>query len=1009
MQLATIRMRRFFLSVLLYVFLTPLFSFNVQAGTVLEPPQATITGTVTDMSGKPLAGVNIVVESKNIGAMSELNGSFSIHAGSSDVLVFSMVGYKTLSVPIGGREELFVALEEDVTVLGEVVLNAGYYTVSEREGTGTIEKVSAVEIEKQPLSNPLAALQGRVAGVEINQFSGLPGSNFNIQIRGRNSIRPGANEPLYVIDGVPFASGSLGEEQASLPLPGGAISPLNNINPSDIESIEILKDADATAIYGSRGANGVVLITTKKGTSGDTKVELHVQTGLGSVTRKLDLLNTAEYLMMRKEAYANDGIDPFPSNAYDVNGTWYPNRQTDWQKALFGRTSYLTDVRGSISGGNASTQFLVSGNYYSQSSVFPGNFSNNKVSVLSNLGHRTKDNRFSVQLSTSFTSNTNDLPGDGLLVFQALQLAPNAPALYTEEGELNWEGSTWRNPLGALNGVYVSKGTTLISNVRLTYKLWGELSLTTNLGYTENHLRELNTVPSTIYDPAYGIGPESSYAVHNTGERSSWTIEPQLQYQRFFGGLRLTALGGLTFQNQETKRRSQFAFGFTNNSLIENLSAASELYPVADITEQYRYQAFYGRINLSLHERYFVNLTGRRDGSSRFGPDKRYANFTAIGAAWLFGSESFVKEGLPFVSYGKLRGSYGTSGNDKIGEYQYLDTYSFGSQQYQNTIGLYPTRLFNPNFSWEENKKLELALELGLFQDRILLNTNYYRNRSTNQLVGIPLPATTGFSSVNANLGATVENRGWELELLAHLIRKEKFSWTMGLNMTFPKNELLEFPNLEGSTYVNQYVVGKPLNIAKVYQWNGVDSQTGLYTFEDFNGDGAIASPDDRQLVKELDPSYYGGLTSNLGIGKFTMDLLFQFSKQEGYNFWATGGVLVGRLGNQPKSVLQRWQEGGDMAPVQRFSTGTSQTTQAFRNYGRSDAAISDASFLRLRTVSLSYRLTDRKVQGFGCELFLRGQNLFTITGFEGLDPETQSNQAVPPLRMVSLGTKLTF
>lgn len=1002
-------MRRASLFVLLYAFLMPFFLVNVQAGTVLEPPQATVSGTVTDASGNPLAGVNLVVESKHIGTISDLDGSFSITAGPDDVLIFSMVGFKTLTVPIGGREEVLVTMEEDVTVLGEVVLNAGYYTVSERERTGSIEKVSVVDIEKQPISNPLAALQGRMAGVQIEQTSGLPGANFNIRIRGRNSIRSDANEPLYIVDGVPFASTSIGEGQASVVLPGGPISPLNNINPSDIESIEVLKDADATAIYGSRGANGVVLITTKKGRSGDTRVELNVQTGLGSVTRKVDLLNTSEYLMMRKEAYANDGIDPIPFSAYDVNGTWDPNRNTDWQETLFGRTSYLTDIRGSISGGNELTQFLISGNYFSQSSVFPGNFSNDKVSVLSNLGHRTKDNRFSVQLSTSFTSNTNDLPGDGLLVFRALQLAPNAPELYTEDGELNWEGSTWTNPLAVLNGTYGSKGTTLISNARLAYKLWDRLSLITNLGYTENHLRELNTVPSTIFDPAFGIGPESSYAVHNTGERSSWIIEPQLQYEQEFGVFGLAVLGGLTFQNQETRRRSQFAFGFTNNSLIENLSAASSLFPVADITEQYRYQALYGRINLSLHGRYFLNLTGRRDGSSRFGPDKRYANFAAIGGAWLFGDEGFVKEGLPFMSHGKLRGSYGTSGNDQIGEYQYLDTYSFATQQYQNTIGLYPTRLFNPDFSWEENKKLELAMELGLFQDRILLNANYYRNRSTNQLVGIPLPATTGFSSVNANLGATVENRGWELELFAHLIRKERLGWTMGLNVTFPKNELLEFPNLEGSTYVNQYVVGKPLSIAKVYQWNGVDPQTGLYTFEDFNGDGAIASPGDLQLVKELDPAYYGGVTSNLSIGKFTMDLLLQFSRQEGYNFWATGGVLVGRLGNQPRSVLQRWQEEGDMAPVQRFSTGTSQTTQAFRQYGRSDAAISDASFLRLRTLSFSYRLTDREAQGFGCELFLRGQNLFTVTGFEGLDPETRSNQAVPPLRMVSLGTKLTF
>ncbi len=329
MQQSITGMRRGILLVLLYVFLMPLFSFNVQAGTVLEPPQATVSGTVTDTSGNPLAGVNLVVESKNIGTISDMDGSFTIHAGPDDVLVFSMVGFKTISVSIGGRDEVFVSMEEDVTVLGEVVLNAGYYTVSERERTGSIEKVTAVDIEKQPISNPLAALQGRMAGVQIEQTSGLPGANFNIRIRGRNSIRSDANEPLYIVDGVPFASTSIGEGQASVVLPGGPISPLNNINPSDIESIEVLKDADATAIYGSRGANGVVLITTKKGVRGPIRATLDIITGLGKVERTLDLLGTSDYLVMRKEAFANDGVEQFPSNAYDVNGTWNPDRYTD--------------------------------------------------------------------------------------------------------------------------------------------------------------------------------------------------------------------------------------------------------------------------------------------------------------------------------------------------------------------------------------------------------------------------------------------------------------------------------------------------------------------------------------------------------------------------------------------------------------------------------------------------------------------------------------------------------
>jgi TonB-linked SusC/RagA family outer membrane protein len=1001
--------RRICVFLLFYLLLCPLFPPVVRAGG-LTIFQEGVTGKVVDTQGVPLAGVNIVVESSGRGAISDLDGSFSIVAGSNDVLVFSMVGFRSLAVGIDGRNVVDVVMEDDVTVLGEVVLNAGYYTVSERERTGSIERVESIDIEKQPISNPLAALQGRVAGVEIEQVSGLPGSNFKIQIRGRNSIRSGANEPLYIIDGVPYASNSLGESQASLPLPGGGISPLNNINPSDIESIEILKDADATAIYGSRGANGVVLITTKKGRYGATKIEVGLQTGLGRIANKVDLLDTPRYLAMRREAFANDGIDPIPFHAYDVNGTWDMDRHTDWQKKLFGNTSYLTDLQGSISGGNETTQFLVSGNFHRQTSVFPGDFNNDKIGVLSNLGHRSANDRFSIQLSTTFSSNKNRLPGDGLLVLDALNLAPNAPELYTEDGALNWENSTWSNPLAKLKGKYTSDGKTLISNARLEYRLVDGLRASASLGYTENHLRELTTVPSTIYDPAYGIGPEASYAVHNTGERTSYIMEPQLHYDRDFGVLRLTALAGLTFQGQTTQRRSQFAFGFTNNGLMDNLSAASSQFPIADVTEEYRYQALYGRVNLAVKDRYFLNFTGRRDGSSRFGTDKRFANFGAIGAAYVFSREAFIRQGFPMLSFGKLRGSYGTSGSDQIGDYQYLDTYSFGTQQYQNTIGLYPTRLFNPNFSWEENKKLEVALELGFFDDRIFLSGTYYRNRSTNQLVGIPLPATTGFSSVNANLNATVENTGWEFELNTVNINGKNFSWSTGLNLTVPRNRLVSFPDLEGSTYANQLVIGQPLNISKVYRFNGVNPGTGLYEFEDFNGDGVISSPEDRQMVVDLNPSFYGGLTNTVTIGKFKWDVLFQFTKQQGSGYWTPGNIIVGGLANQPTSVLQRWQQEGDLVPFQRFSTGASQeAAQAFRQYSQSDASITDASYIRLKTLSLSYQLAEKKHQGFGCELYLRGQNLLTLTGYDGLDPETRSNQAVPPLRMVTLGTRLTF
>ncbi|MCX2680746.1 SusC/RagA family TonB-linked outer membrane protein [Galbibacter sp. EGI 63066] len=993
----------------IYLLHSPTYAYPIHT-TTLQIQQQPITGTVTDATNVPILGVNIIIKGKTKGTTTDIDGKYQLQAQPTDMLVFSYLGYQLVEEPLNGRTVINVQLQEDTTMLQQVVINAGYYTTTERERTGSISRITAKDIEKQPVSNPLASLQGRVAGVEIEQTSGLAGSNFNIKIRGRNSIRTAGNDPLYVIDGVPYSSSSLGERQASIILPGGSgVSPLNNINPSDIENIEILKDADATAIYGSRGANGVVLITTKKGKYGDTKVEFNILSGLGTVSNALDLLNTSEYLAMRREAFANDGIDPLPSYAYDINGTWEENRETDWQKTLYGKTSYLTNVQGSVSGGSGQTRFLVSGNYHKQTGVFPGNYHNDKISALANLSHRSKNDRLSLQLSTNYTSNQNNLPSDGLFVSKAISLAPNAPELYNDDGSLNWEGSTWANPLASLKKTYESNATTLVANARLGYNILENLKLTTNLGYTENHLKELRTDPSTAFDPAYGIGPGSSTAVHNTGQNISWIVEPQLHFNYDMGKTKMEALVGLSFQEQKSSQRSQFAFGFTSNSLIENLSAASNIFPLSDLQEQYRYQAAFGRINLNHKGKYLLNITGRRDGSSRFGTDKRFANFGAVGVAWIFSEETLIDQTFPFLSFGKLRGSYGTTGNDQIGDYQYLDTYSFGTAQYQNILGLYPTRLFNPDFSWETNRKLEFSLELGFVQDRIFISVNHYRNRSSNQLVGIPLPGTTGFSSINANLDATVENTGWELELNTVNIKTKDLEWISSFNLTIPKNKLLEFPDLEGSTYANQLVIGESLNIRKVYRLNGVNPQTGLYEFEDFNNDGIITSPDDKQVVKNFDPKYFGGFSNSIRYKKFSMDILLQFSKQLNWNFWYNGPPIVGSMSNQPSIVLQHWQEEGDIEPFQQFTTGANQEgVQAFRNYTESDAAISDASYLRLKTLSLAYQLYEKGTNGWGCQLFLRGQNLWTYTNYTGLDPET-GNQTIPPLRFITMGTRLTF
>ena len=980
------------------------------ATSVIEDP-VKVTGNVTDEAGMPLAGVTVRISGTNKGVATNFDGNYTIIAPSTEsVLVFSSLGFATKEIIVGDQTVIDVTMQEAQSQLDEIIINAGYYNVTERERTGSISKISAKIIEKQPVNNPLAAMQGHLAGVNITETSGLPGSAINIQIRGQNSIQAG-NDPLYVVDGVPYSSESLGSQivAGNIFQSMGAISPLNAINPADIESIEVLKDADATAIYGSRGANGVVLITTKKGKAGKTKINVNLSSSLGNVSGSLDLLNTEQYLEMRLEGIENDGISAFLENPFfdsvwpDVK-IWDQNRYTDWQREFIGNTAYRNNVQLSFSGGSNQTQFLLSGGYQNQTTVFPGDSNYDKISAHTNINHQSTDDRLKINLSLDYVSDKNKLPGSDFTRL-AYTLAPNAPALYDDEGNLNWENSTWTNPLAILEEDYTTRANNLIANAVLSYQLFPNLKLKTNLGYNDIRLEEYRTRPHTIFDPAKGFDSSNSIFFTSSGSRSSWIVEPQLNWEHKWGDLNLNILVGTTFQQEKSQKLSQSARGFSTNALIFDLSAANTIFIQEDDNIEYNYSAVFGRLNLNWKDRYILNITGRRDGSSRFGPGKQFGNFGAIGAAWLFSEENFLKNNS-ILSFGKLRGSFGTTGNDRIENYKFLDTYSSSGNIYNGVNGLNPTQLFNPNFAWEENKKLEAALELGFCKDRIFVTAAWYRNRSSNQLVNTPLPGTTGFSGILQNFDATVENTGFEIDLRSVNFQNDHFTWTTTFNITVPKNELISFSGLESSTYADQYIIGEPLSVQQLYHFTGVDTDTGIYQFEDFNNDGAINLVDDRQLIDDLDPKFYGGLGNSLIYKNLQLDFFFQFKKQKAYNL----GANFPGAGNQSVSVLNRWQEVGDERPVQRYSFGFNPAVPlAFNQYNRSDASLTDASFIRLRNVSISYNIPRNVIKGMDASIYLQGQNLLTITNYEGTDPEQPLAQVLPPLRQFTLGLNLSF
>ncbi len=965
-----------------------------------------ITGRVT--GGTPpaaLAGVNVLIKGTTTGTTTDAEGRYSLQADRGDRIVFSFIGFVSAEVDVDDRTVIDVALIEDSKSLSEVEVKAGYWTVTKEELTGNIARITQADIKSQPVNNPLLALAGRMPGVMISQETGMPGGGVQVLIRGRNSIANG-NDPLYIIDGIPVTSTSLKSSSFGAAITSG--NPFSTINPNDVESIEVLKDGAATAIYGSRGANGVILITTKKGTAGKTKFEVNVATGVAQVGHMMKLLNTNDYLAMRRQAFKNDNRIPTTANAADLL-LWDTTRNVDWQQKLLGGTAHTTNVNATLSGGEKNTTFLVSLGYYKEGTVFPGDYAYRRGSGSLAINHKSADGRLNVSLSTNYQVEDNNLPSSDI-TSSAIGLAPNSPEPYIN-GQLNWgPNSSFNNPYVAFARPYNVKTNNFRNNLQVDYRIIPGLTIRANVGYTKISTEDYSAIPIPANNPIFGV--TTGVAYFGRGSNDSWITEPQVEYKKEFGSHSFTTLVGTTFQQSARFTNTISGTGYTNDLLLDNMQGAPVL-TVLDATEtQYRYDAVYGRLNYNYNRKYFIEFVGRRDGSSRFGADHRFANFGSVSGAWLFSSEEFVKQSLNFLSFGKLRASYGTVGNDQIGDYGYLDTYSTVSLPYQGTTVLTPTRLANPAYSWESNKKLEVGIELGFFHDRLMASVSYFSNRSSNQLVGLPLSGVTGFTTIQANMAALVENRGLEIEINSINVKTGRFEWATGLNLTIPRNELLEFPNLESSTYASRLVVGQSTNIDKVFRYVGVNPQTGVYQFEDVNGDLAISSPGDNKTVIDKNPTLFGGMSNNFRYKNWTLNTFFQFVQQKTTSYLGVFS-LPGALKNQPEEITTRWQKAGDISNVQQVSTTTATAAYpAFLNAVNSERNYEDNSFIRLKNVYLSYtfpRTVTDKLKLKGSEVYLQGQNLFTITSFKGFDPETRAYSALPPLRTIAFGVRITL
>jgi len=968
---------------------------------------------VFNQKNEPLEGASILDKATGYQYKTDKDGVFRMpDPQPGNILVITFAGLEPAEHRVDDRDSLDIRLQTHVATLDETMVIP--YGESGRErSTGNIFTITAKDIHNQPVANPLAALYGRVPGLMVTQSSGVPGAEFSVVIRGQSSLASGTT-PLFIIDRIPYYNQSLSNIISGSA--AGSLSPFSIINQADVESIQVLKDADATAIYGSRGANGVILITTRKRKAKDGRLNIQLLTGVSHATRRPPLLNTPQFVRMRTEALQHDHLEPDIVNSPDLV-LWDTTRTTDWGQVMIGDPAHITSIQGWVSGGNASTNYTAGLSWLRETNVYPGHPAHSLATANANFHHLSRDNRLSLQLTGLLGADQNHQFITDLTRLQFF--SPNGPQTLTDSNGnlLFWDnGVYFNNPKASTRQSYKAVTYNLLGNGLVSYRLFRPLTLRTGFGSNIVHTSEESQVPIRSQD-ASSDPTGSSYSAGITYH--CWIIEQELDYQEQWGMWKLNMLAGGTLQGQRSTVSRLSATGFTSDALLSQPAAAALVTADKELAD-YHYGAGYARINVNWNNAYILNLTGRRDGSSRFGPGKQFGNFGAIGLAWIFRKGDSSRTDWPFLSFGKVRGSVGVAGNDQIGDYQYLSTWSNTTTvPYQHLTGFYPTRPANGNLRWETIKKMEVAVDLAFLQDRISFTGVYYRHRSYDQLVYYSLPLQTGFTTELRNSPAVVMNAGWEFNLRMVNIHTSQVQWTTTLNGSIPTNRLVAFPGLANSSYGSYLVVGQPIEVVKAYRFLGVDPATGIFRFTDVNKDGKMTDSD-RVVVGSFGLRWFGGITNSLRAKSWQLDIHIEFRAQKSrdyitalYNSNPPGMQGPGQYSGTVRAIEDRWEKAGDHSRYQQVTTlSSSPAGQAILNYTNSSAALTDASFARIKTIAISYQLSDSLVKRLGlgdARFFAEAQNILTLSRYRGVDPEISSAVIMPPLATIAVGFQCTI
>lgn len=942
--------------------------------------QRTVSGKVTSAEdGSSLPGVNVLVKGTTIGTVTTINGTYTVDVPSgATTLTFSFIGFKAQEVDVNGKSVVDVILENDITQLQEVVVT-GYGTTLKKEFSGSTATIGSDAIGKLPSLSVNQALQGQASGVFVTANSGAPGGGISVRVRGQTSIN-GSNDPLYVIDGVPVVAGNISQDGFG----GQTQNALAGLNPQDIENIEILKDASSTAIYGTRGANGVVLITTKRGKPGKSTININAWTGFAEPVGKIDLLSAREWVDVKNEGRVNGGLAPLPDNSFF---NWDGVTDTDWIDAVF-RTARINEYQANMSGGDEKTRYFFSTSYRDEEGTMIGS-SYQRGTVRLNLDHKASE-IFSFGTNLSIASDLNKrIQNDNNIygIYSASILTPPLRPIRDENGDFvdalpSFNTNAVRD---ALRPRFDNKTIKFIGNFYTDFKIMNGLNFRTDFSYDFNSVTEDHYAPAST-----AIGRPNGDGNFNFRQIGTYIIEPTLRYAKNINNAHsINAVLGSTLQERKTFSSIVRGNGFAKEELTYVTSAAT-IYDGDSFALTYSLNSLFGRVNYAFKEKYIASFSLRRDGSSRFGANQKFGTFYAVSAGWNFSDENFMKN-LEWLSLGKLRASYGTTGNDGIGDFTYISAWTGGSN-YLDNPAFTPTQIENKDLKWELTSTLDVGLELSLFDSRIDLNVGYFIKKTEDLLFFSPLPQTTGFNGVWDNIG-DIENKGLEIELGGTVVNTPSgFNWRLNGNVSFLKNKVVSLvnPNLVRSGFASIYQVGLPLNTFYGMKFLGVDPATGESIFQDTNGDGVV-NLNDETVIGDHQPEYLGGITNTFSFKGLTLDVFFQFVQGvDVYNNTLQFTNNPGANWAMSSEMRRRWRQPGDITDIPKAFT----SANVGLNQTDNSRYLSDGSYMRLKNITLSYDIPKEvlsKIKLRSARVYATGQNLLTFTRYNGVDPEVST------------------